>query len=504
MFGVREVDFLGHRVSATGIRPLPDKVEVINRFERPRTVKSLQRFLGLVNFYRRFLPRLAATMRPLTDALAGTPRQLVWTEEMTSAFQLTKQSLAKATLLVHPMPDAELRVNTDASARTVAGAIHQVVCRQLQPLAFFSQRTTSAESRYSAYDLELLAIYSTILKFRHVLEGRKFRIFTDQKPLTSAFLKTRDPVSNRQRQQIAFISEFATDIAHVPGLENVVADAFTRQFDDEQASVLVHSVTHVLADVNLQDWVSEQPPIEDEPASSLKLERIKFPGVEQLVVCDKSTGRPRVLVPEGRRRQIFSAIHNLAHPSGKATLAIASKSYVWQDMRHDVLRWAKQCEACGVSKVGVHTKPPVLPIHVPTSRFEHVHVDIVGPFPADRGLKYVLTLIDRTRRWPEAIPTADTTAETVLQAFLDHWVSRYGIPMTITSDRGAQFTSEAWRRSLDRLGIKVSATTSYHPQANGIVERFHCTLKNLLRCAVRASRSWTRSLPWVMLGTRRS
>ena len=226
---MKELEFLGHSITAEGIRPLKSKVTAVQNFEQPRTVKALQRFLGLVNFYRRFLPSIAATMRPLTDALMGAPRQLAWTDAMTSAFQQTKRQLAAATLLLHPVSGAELSVNTDASAKAIAGAVHQVVEGQLQPLGFFSRRTSQAESRYSAYNLELLAVYATILKFRHMLEGRTFRIFTDQKPLTSAFFKVRDPVSNRQRQQLALISEFATDIAHVPGLENVVASVRRRR-----------------------------------------------------------------------------------------------------------------------------------------------------------------------------------------------------------------------------------------------------------------------------------
>ena len=502
IFGVPEIEFLGHTVTAKGVRPLQCKVTAVKNFERPRTVRSLQRFLGLINFYRRFLPAMAATMRPLTDALAGAPKQLVWTTEMTSAFEGAKKQLSEATLLVHPVPNAELRVNTDASSKAIAGAIHQVVRGQVQPLAFFSRRTSSAESRYSAYDLELLAVYSTIVKFRHMLEGRRFRIFTDQKPLTSAFLKARDPVSNRQRQQLAFISEFATDIAHVPGIENVVADTLTRQFDDEEPSIFVHAVAHSLSDVRLSELVEDQPPLEQEPQSSLVLENVTFPGVDRPVVCDTSLGIPRVLVPATRRQAIFDAIHGLAHPSGKSTLAMVAKSYVWPNMRRDVLSWAKQYQICQANKISRHTKPPVLPIPIPASRFDHVHVDIVGPFPPDRGFKYLLTFVDRTTRWPEVVPIADTTSETVVQAFLDTWVSRYGVPATVTTDRGAQFTSEAWRTALSRLGIGVSATTSYHPQANGMVERFHRSLKNSLRCSVRASKSWSRSLPWVLLGLR--
>ena len=158
VFGACELDFLGHRVSAVGVRPLPEKVRAVTEYQVPQTVKSLQRFLGMLNFYRRFLPNIAAVLRPLTDALAGAPKRVVWTPPMTSAFEEAKRRLAHATLLVHPCSGAELRLRTDASKRAVAGAVHQVIDGQEQPLAFFSRRTTAAESRYSEYDLELLAV----------------------------------------------------------------------------------------------------------------------------------------------------------------------------------------------------------------------------------------------------------------------------------------------------------------------------------------------------------
>ena len=208
VFGASELDFLGHRVSSAGVRPLAEKVRAVKQYRAPQTVKSLQRFLGMLNFYRRFLPGIAAVLRPLTDALAGAPKKLVWTAAMTSAFEEAKGCLSRATLLAHPRSDVELKLRTDASERAIAGAVHQVVAGQEQPLAFFSRRTTAAESRYSAYDLELLAVYASIKHFRHLLEGRKFKIFTDQRPLTAAFMKAREPVSNRQRHQLSFISEF--------------------------------------------------------------------------------------------------------------------------------------------------------------------------------------------------------------------------------------------------------------------------------------------------------
>ena len=260
-------------------------------------------------------------------------------------------------------------------------------------------------------------------------------------------MKAREPISNRQRHQLAFISEFATDIAHIPGIDNFVADALTQQFDEAETA-LVHAVAHRLSDVDLSELARDQRPVEEEPASSLKLAEVKFPGVDRPLVCDTSLEKPRVLVPERRHRRIFDAVHGLAHPSGRATLAIISKLYVWPSMRKDTLAWARQCQACAASKVARHTSPPVQPIELPQERFSHLHVDIVGPFPPDRGFRYLLTMINRTTRWPEAVPITDTLAETVVRTLIETWIARFGVPITITTDHGAQVTSEAWQANL--------------------------------------------------------
>ena len=243
------------------------------------------------------------------------------------------------------------------------------------------------------------------------------------KTVDQRLFKARDPVSNRQHQQLAIISKFGTEMAHIPGLKNVVADALTRQDDDGNVLAIVHSIVHALADVDLDQIARDQGPISEETSSSLRLEDIRLPGFEHTVLCDTLLGRPRILVPETRRCQVFDTMHNLAHPSGKASLMIISRSYAWKSMRRNVLQWARQCHACATSKVTRHTRLAVLPIPVAAKRFVHVHVDVVGPFPADQGCKFLLTMMDRTTCWPKAVPLANTTADTILQAFMGSWVA---------------------------------------------------------------------------------
>jgi Integrase core domain len=157
------------------------------------------------------------------------------------------------------------------------------------------------------------------------------------------------------------------------------------------------------------------------------------------------------------------------------------------------------CQECQRGKVTLQATAAVDPIPVPRQRFHHVHIDIVGLLP--EGFTYVLTIIDRATRWLEATPmkTMDTAA--CVDAMIQCWVPRYGVPAILTSDRGTQFVSAVWQSLCRRLGIQQAVTTEYHPQANGMVERAHCQLKDVLRARL-AGPQWLEYLPWALLGLR--
>ncbi|GFU88589.1 retrovirus-related Pol polyprotein from transposon 17.6 [Trichonephila clavipes] len=233
VFGVTELIFLGHLITPDGIKPLPDKVQAVLDYKQPETVDSLRKFLELLNFYRRFLPKAAEQQYLLSEFLKGSKgkkdsKPLNWSSEAITAFQRYKQALADAALLAHPSPSAPLALHVDASDYAIGGALHQVVDSELQPLAFFSRKPTSSEKSYSAYDRELLAIYSATRHFRFMLEARDFTVFTDHKPLTYAFRQKSDKCSPRQIRQLDFISQFTTNIVHIPGSDNIAADVLSR------------------------------------------------------------------------------------------------------------------------------------------------------------------------------------------------------------------------------------------------------------------------------------
>ncbi|GFW23789.1 transposon Tf2-8 polyprotein [Trichonephila clavipes] len=501
VFGVTELIFLGHFITPDGIKPLPDKVQAVLDYKQPETVGSLRKFLGLLNFYRRFLPKAAEQQYLLSEFLKGSKgkkdsKPLNWSSEAITAFQRCKQALADAALLAHPSPSAPLALHVDASDYAIGGALHQVVDSELQPLAFFSRKLTSSEKSYSAYDRELLAIYSAIRHFRYMLEARDFTVFTDHKPLTYAFRQKSDKCSPRQIRQLDFISQFTTNIVHIPGSDNIAADVLSR----------VSAITFP-SQIDY-DCIAETQQTDQElhtliaSGTSLELKKVTFPNSSTEIMCDLSTGTARPYIPKQHRQDVFSAMHNLSHPGIRRSVHLMKQRFVWPSISSDVAKWARHCLACQKSKIHRHTRSPLSSFQEPSQRFDHVHLDLIGPLPPSNGYTYCLTMIDRFSKWPEAQPLKDITAETVAEAFFSSWVSRFGTPAILTTDRGRQFESSLFKALSKLLGVQKCRTTGYHPQANGMIEELHRPLKSAIKC--HATERWTEVLPIILLGLRAS
>ena len=497
VFNKSEIEFLGHSVSSAGLRPPERKIKEIDEFPRPMSSEELRRFLGMSGFYRRMIPKYADIVFPLSELIRLQPKSkdLQWEPKEENAFEEVKRALQRAVPLHHPVAACkDYNLVTDASSVAVGAALHQVVNGSPVPIAYFSKKLSQSQQRYHTYDRELLAAYLATAHFRHMIEGRNVTLFTDHKPLTSAFYSPLPAKSDRQQRYWSFILEYISDMQYIPGADNVVADCLSR------------NVNAISIDAFGLDEIAEQQECDEEMKTYLS--RLKaFKLQERKILCDISTGFPRPFLPVNCRRSVFDNFHCTSHPGIKSSLRLIKSRYFWPNMDKEIRTWVRECLSCQSAKVQRHTKAPLSDFDPVSSRFETVHIDIVGPLVPSKQhgktftspFRYLLTCIDRATRWVEATPLSEITSSSVASAFLDTWVSRFGVPLYIVTDRGSQFEAELFKDLAKFIGFHRLRTTSYHPQANGMIERFHRTLKTAIMCR---KEEWLQALPVVLLGIR--
>lgn len=495
-FFKKSLTFLGYEVGDDGIRPPSDRVTAIQNFALPQNSTELRRFMGMLNFFRHMIPDFANIAFPVTELLRNNPKakELSWTDTARDSFEKLKQSLAQCPTLKFPSPEiSHYQLVTDASNHAVGAALYQMIDNKPHPISFFSKKLSQPQRTLSTYDRELLGAYLAVLNFKTLIDGHNLTLFVDHKPLVSAFYSKNLAKSDRQQRQLSFLSEYVSDIQYVRGQDNIVADCLSRPVCASQVDVFD---IQGLAQAQLND-----------PEIETYKDRLKSynctPNLQ--LWCDFSTPIPRPFVPDSLRTNVIAFLHKLSHPSIKTTTKLVKQRYFWPSMDKDIKAYVYSCVDCQRAKVNRHTRSAVEPISSPTDRFQTVHIDIVTLPPASHPspvpYRYLLTCIDRATRWCEAIPLLDISSVTVAIAFLSGWIARFGVPLHVVTDRGAQFESDLFAELSKLVGFHHVRTTSYHPQSNGFIERLHRTLKSSLMAR---AESWYTSLPVVLLGLRMS
>ncbi|KAI2647109.1 Transposon Tf2-9 polyprotein [Labeo rohita] len=463
------------------------KVDAIQKWPLPSSVKELQRFLGFTNFYRRFIMDYSTITAPLTSLLRGKPKHLLWNPAAHEAFRRLKTTFSTAPVLQHPDPERPFTVEVDASTIGVGAVLSQAVGEPpvLHPCAFFSRKLTPAEQNYDIGNRELLAIKLALEECRHWLEGATypFTIITDHKNLQ--YLSEARRLNPRQARWALFLTRFNFTITYRPGSKNIPADALSRQFSPDASSdpepilpseLIVSPIVWEL-DQAIQQATLQEPAPPDCPEG-----KIYVPLSQRQVLLGTAYGTP-----------------GSGHPGSSRTLSLIQSRYWWPSMHQDTIRYVQSCSVCAKSN-SPHQLPTgkLVPLPIPERPWSHLGVDFITDLPESEGHTCVLVIVDRFSKACKLVPlrglpTAMETAEHLFHQVFRH----YGLPEEIVSDRGPQFTSHVWKAFFKLLGISVNLSSGYHPQTNGQTERKIQELGRYLRAYCQDDQhSWSRFLPW--------
>ena len=490
------VEYLGHCVDAQGLHTLPSKVEAILKAPDPENLQQLRSFLGLLNYYEKFIPNLASIVHPLNQLLQKDAKWS-WTPDCAQAFTAAKQALNSSTVLAHYDPSLPITLAGDASAYGIDSVIsHTLPDGSEKPIAFASQTLSPSEKNYCQLEKEALSLVFGVKKFHQYLYGRKFTLITDHKPLLAILgpKKGIPPLAAARLQRWSILlSAYNYDIqfkstsahANADGLSHLPIADTTMQ--DQSVEVSLFNV----AQINLLPVTAQQVDrlTKTDPCLSKVLQYTKqgWPSTvpEELKPykqrADEITTEGdcllwgiRVIIPEKLRGDVLKELHQ-NHPGVTCMKALA-RSYIWWPKLDKHLEdMVKSCTSCQ----SVKEAPPVAPLHPwiwPAKPWERIHVDFAGPYQN----KMFLIVVDAHSKWPEVIQMASTSAEQTIIA-LRRLFATYGLPLQLVSDNGPQFTAVEFQHFLKGNGVKHIQCSPYHPSSNGLAERFVRTFKQAMK-----------------------
>jgi transposase InsO family protein len=541
----RSVLFLGHVISACGIATDPQKTHDIVNWPVPQNIKEVRAFLGLCGYYRRYVERFAELARPL-HALTEKNHRFEWTTQCQTAFDSLKTALTSPPILAVPNDSDQFILDTDASNWAIGAVLSQIQGGGEKVIAYASRKLSRSEANYCVTRRELLAIVYFVKYFRHYLLGRPIVIRTDHAALQ--WLRRTPEVVGQQARWIATLEEYDYVVQHRPGARHANADAMSRlpclrtqccgdgvnrievgQISIENPDVIEeHSQEFDILRAQDEDieiamvkktlQSSAEPPQFDDIAGTSSLVKALYRQFHRLSADDgilrrtfeePSTGCSikQVVWPRRYRRSLIQEIHHsLGHLGQTRTKAAVQQRAYWPGWSSDVEGVLRECEACARYKRGSAPKQTHLRPFLSGEPFETVSIDITGPHPRSRnGFMYILTVQDHFTKWAEAIPIRNHTATIVADALFKNVFMRYGMPMRLLSDQGAEFESKLFQQLCEMASIAKIRTTPYRPSTNGMIERFHRTLNSMLAKVINDDqRNWDEKLPSVMMAYRAS
>ena len=547
-FFKKHIQYLGHLVSGEGIEPLPEKLEAVRKMPPPTTPREIRQFLGLVGYYRKFVPKFADIARPLTN-LTKLDVPYEWTNRCQEAFEFLKQMLLKEPILKYPDPSKPYTLFTDASKFAWACVLTQEYEHEfdgkkrkiLHPITYMSGLFKGSQINWATLTKEAYAIYVSVKKLDHYIQDAEVTLRSDHLPLKS-FLQ-KNTMNTKVNNWAIDITSRCRNIQfeYIKGIKNTLADTMSRLieitpeieqepeppgqefgYDIFETLEPIETTTHYIDELKEEIQIKHEAipddllPIVDLTESQLEDIQMKDKFIKnivnRLVAKQQPEGKPYYL--EGRllkkyiydNKQRFEVtvvspncaplLLNLAHDqlghNGTArTYMLLKRTYYWKGMKTDVSNYVKQCKLCQkqnilpVKYVSGHFSAPMAPM-------EFISMDLIGDFtPSSKGNKYALTVICMLTGYTFCIPIPSKKASDVITAYIDNVYSKFGGSKKILSDNGTEFKNQLFERIAKELGVEFKCYTApYHPQSNGRIEGFHHFLKSCMTKHISTTMEW--------------
>lgn len=513
-----EVSYLGYIIDKNGIRKSPDKVKAIKEAPTPKNVNQLQSFLGLVNYYRNFVPNASSVLAPLYDLLKKD-KKWSWLKEHDTAFCAIKNELSSEKTLAHFNVNAHIILTVDASNFGLGSILSQIGEDGLErPVAYASRTLNSAEKKYSQIQKEATAIIFGIRRFHQFLYARSepFTLRTDHKPLVAIFGPNHgvpEVSANRLQRYAIFLSAYNYKIEYVRSAHNS-ADFLSRAplepgcaRDDSKSSLGLGAtqqettayvnfvidgslpVTHKILSIEtgrdtvlrkVVTYVQEGWPkkVSDQSLKPYYLCRLQLSFENGVLLRGH-----KVVLPEVLRSKILDELHT-SHLGIVKTKALARSKFWFPKVDEAIDKMIGECSIC----VCLRPAPPRSPIvswPYPKQAFDRIHLDFLGPIDN----RMFLVIVDAYSKWVECYDMKNNVTSSNLVNKLCDFMSHYGIPSTLVSDNGTAMTSDCFKNFCKLNGIQHLTSPPYHPASNGQAESFVKVVKKGIKCALLQGRN---------------
>ena len=467
-FFKQEVSYLGSIISSKGRMPDTSRIHIQECKSMPTTISQLRGWLGYLNWYRPFIPKLSEKLSPLNEKLKMKVKFLKLTKEEIAIINDTMDMIKKQPMLEYPDFNIDFQLHTDASDISISAILKQ----ENKLIGIYNKKLSDIQRKYTVVEREALAIIKGLEHFKTIIYNSKINIFTD----SANQLFIGDSEKQRNQRWKLLLEEYNYSLNYIKGVSNVGADFLSKNL--------------IIAETkSMCPWILEEIKAFQEK-DKLITEMFRNNKLK-LTVCENisliTNQNEKIYIPNSYVHELIRFFHlKLEHPGYQKQYKTMVSHYTFKNIKKNIREYINNCTICQLNKINTVKYGKIEGDLISKEPWNTIATDLFGPIELEeyqrKGKGYILVIIDTFSRWVRLKLLKHISARNVCNAIKELWLNKYIKPLKIISDQGSQFISKTFMNLCEEFKIKHSICTAYNPSGNGIAERFNKNLANGLRC----------------------